>query len=73
MATVTIAVDADTAQLLAEAPAEVQQKLRFLLSLWVREFVVSPRPLQVIMDEISQRAEARGLTPQILESILHGE
>lgn len=71
MENVTIAVDAETARLLAESPAEVQEKLRLLLRLWVREFVTSPRPLQQIMDEISQRAEARGLTPQILQSLLN--
>jgi len=27
--------------------------------------------LQELMDEISDRARARGLTPEILESILH--
>lgn len=37
----------------------------------VREFVTSPRPLQEIMDDISQRAESRGLTPQILQSLLN--
>jgi hypothetical protein len=45
--------------------------LRVLLSLWLREFAVSPRPLKVIMDEISEKAQARGLTPEILESLLN--
>src|SRR5260370_15388605 len=31
------------------------------------------RPLKQIMDEIGQEAEARGLTPEMLESLLHGE
>ena len=46
-------------------------KLRLLLSLWLREFAVSPRPLKVIMDEISEKARSRGLTPEILESLLN--
>lgn len=71
MTTISIPVDTDTAKLFAEAPAEMQEKLRFLLSLWVREFVVSPRSLQTIMDEISLKAERRGLTPDVLESILN--
>jgi hypothetical protein len=75
MNTTTIAVplDAETARLYAEAPAELQRKFQLLLRLWLRELVVSPRALQEIMDEISQKAQARGLTPEILESLLNAE
>jgi len=69
-ATITIPLDADTAKLYTEASAEMQRKFQVLLSLWLREFVVSPRSLQVIMDEISQKAQTRGLTTEILESLL---
>jgi hypothetical protein len=62
-ARITIPLDADTAKLYTEAPVEVQRKLQVLLSLWVREFVVPSRSLQAIMDEIAQKAQARGLTP----------
>jgi hypothetical protein len=44
-----------------------------LLTLWLRDLILSPRPLQVIMDEISQKAQERGLTAEILESLLNGE
>ncbi|MBI5829057.1 MAG: hypothetical protein HZB20_05855 [Chloroflexi bacterium] len=70
-ATITIPLDTDTAQVYTEASAEVQKKLRLLLSLWLREFATSPRPLKAVMDEISEKAQARGLTPETLESLLH--
>ena len=70
-ATITIPLDTDTARVYTEASTEVQNKLRLLLSLWLREFAMSPRPLKAVMDEISEKAQARGLTPETLESLLH--
>jgi hypothetical protein len=73
-ATISIEVDADAARAFAEAPIEEQRKLQLLLSLRLRELTANPtRSLKAIMDEIGARAEARGLTPEILESLLHGE
>lgn len=71
IANITIPLDAQTAQIYTGASTEDKRKLRVLLSLWLREFAVSPRPLNVIMDEISEKAQARGLTPEILESLLN--
>lgn len=71
--TITIPVTADTARLYSQAPAELRKKFQLLLNLWLRDLIVSPRPLQVIMDEISQKAQERGLTPEILESLLNAE
>lgn len=73
IATITIPLDTDTARVYTEAPAEVQKKLRILLSLWLREFAVSPRSLRAVMDEISENAQARGLSPEMLESLLHAD
>jgi hypothetical protein len=69
--TISIPLDSETARAYTQASAEDQKKLRLLLSLWLREFVISPRPLNAIMDELSDKAQARGLTPEILESLLH--
>lgn len=69
--TISIPLDNETARAYTQASAEDQKKLRLLLSLWLREFVISPRPLKVIMDELSDKAQAQGLTPEILESLLH--
>ncbi len=76
MATETISfeVDPETARAFAEAPLEDRRKLQLLLRLRLRELTAgSSRPLQQVMDEIGREAEARGLTPEILESILRGE
>lgn len=71
--TIAIPVDTDTAKLYTEAPAELQRKLQVLFNVWLRELVLSPRSLRVIMDEIGQKAQERGLTPEILESLLNAE
>ena len=71
IANITIPVDTQTARIYTKASSEEKKKLRVLLSLWLREFAVSPRPLKVIMDEMSEKAQARGLTPEILESLLN--
>ena len=72
--TIAIEVDAETARSFAEAPPEERRKLQLLLRLRLRELTARPfRPLKEIMDEIGQEAEARGLTSEILESLLHGE
>lgn len=72
--TICIEVDPATARAFAEAPVEERRKLQLLLRLRLRELTAGPfRPLNQIMDEIGQQAEARGLTPEILESLLNGQ
>ena len=72
-AEICIPLDAETARLYRQIPADQQRKFQVLLNLWLRDLILSPRPLQVIMDEISQKAQKRGLTPEILESLLNDE
>ncbi len=69
--TIAIPLDTDTAQIFEKTSAENKKKVRLLLGLCLREFVTSQRPLTAIMDEISEKAAASGLTPEILESLLH--
>lgn len=72
--TISIEVDADAARAFAQASAEQKRKLQLLLSLRLRELTAGPiRPMKQIMDEIGNRAEALGLTPEILESLVHEE
>ena len=74
MTTIAIEVDSDAARAFAEAPAEERRKLELLLALRLRELTSGPeRPLQQIMDEIGAKAEARGLTPEVLRSLLSDE
>lgn len=67
-------LDQDVAEAYTSASAEVQQKYQLLLSLWLRQLTnSSARSLMDIMDELSAKAEARGLTEEELESILNDE
>lgn len=67
-------IDPDTARVYFDATEEQRRKLRLLLKLRLRELTVNPtRSLSQIMDEMGHTAEARGLTPEILETLLHDE
>jgi hypothetical protein len=69
--TISIPLDPQTARAYAAAGDEEKLKMRALLSLWVRELTASELPsLQQVLDEAGRKAQARGLTPEILESIL---
>ncbi len=73
-AIITIPVDVETAHAYHTASPDDQKKIRLLLRLRLRELAELPKnSLVEIMDDIGARAEARGLTPEVLEAILHGE
>ncbi len=73
-ATISIEVSPEVARAFSAATAEERRKLQLLLGLRLRELTEgSVRPLKEIMDDIGKQAEARGLTPEILESLLQGE
>jgi len=69
--TITIRVSPEAARVYNTATAEQQRKLEVLLSLRLTEVARTARPLEEIMEEISREAQARGLTPEILESLLN--
>jgi hypothetical protein len=74
MATISLQVDVDTARAFSAARPEERRKLELLLNLRLRELIDQPaRPLNEIMDEIGRQAEAKGMTPELLDSLLHGE
>lgn len=71
--TITIPLDPQTAQLYNSAPPEEKHKMQALLGLWLRELARGEqRSLQQILDEAGSKAQARGLTPEMLESLLKG-
>lgn len=71
---ISIEVDSEAAQAYAAASETEKRKLQLLLSLRLRELMAGPpRPLKEIMDEIGAEAAARGLTPEILDSLLHDD
>lgn len=74
MSTICIEVDAESARAYAAASAEQKTKLQLLLNLRLREIMCEPaHSLPEIMDQIGAEAQARGLTPEILDSILNDE
>ena len=66
-AAISIPVDAETARVFHTASPDYQKKIQVLLQLRLRELAELPtRSLVEIMDDIGAKAEARGLTPEIL-------
>ena len=67
----TIEVDADDARAFAQASPEAQKKMQLLLRLRLKDLLEpSEVPLLELMASIGREAEARGMTPEILQSIL---
>jgi hypothetical protein len=73
LATINIRLDEDAARIYQNASVEERKKLSLLFSLWLREFETTSLSLSEIMDVISDNAQRRGLTPEILESLLNDE
>jgi hypothetical protein len=67
---ITLQVDADLAQVYQSAPAADRTKLQLLMNLWLRELSTRSTSLAVLMDELSDKARARGLTAERLEEML---
>ncbi len=68
---ITIRVDAEAARAYRAASEEERRRLDLLLSLRLHDVLAPDKSLREIMQEISRKAQERGLTPEILESILH--
>ncbi|MGA7855835.1 MAG: hypothetical protein WCA15_21130 [Candidatus Acidiferrales bacterium] len=69
--TITITLDPQTARAYECAAPEEKRKIQALLSLWLRELAGGQYPsLQQVLDEIGKKAKARGLTTEMLDSIL---
>jgi hypothetical protein len=71
---ISINVDADAARTFCAATPVERRKIELLLSLRLRELTSKDaRSLREIMDEIGNQAESRGLTPDVVESLLRDE
>ncbi|MBU6187279.1 MAG: hypothetical protein KGQ16_12960 [Cyanobacteria bacterium REEB444] len=68
--TIAVRVDAETADAYESSSEADRRKIDLLLNLKLREVVKNIRPLEEVMAEISRKAQERGLTLEILESIL---
>ena len=72
--TITIQIDAEAAEAYRTASPEGQKKIGLLLGLWLKEVAAADAgSLKQLMSDISEKATARGLTPEELESILNEE
>lgn len=71
--TITIRVSPDAARAYELAGPDDQRRLEALLSLKLSEVRRSKRSLEEIMNETSRKAQERGMTPELLESMLNEE
>ncbi len=67
---ITVSVDSDVAEFYRSVSDRDRRKLDLLANLRLREATESPKSLRDIMREMSRNAQRRGLTPEILPSIL---
>ncbi len=73
VATIDIQLEDDVIRKYTATSLENQKKLQMLLGFWLREFIFSSTPLTTFMDEMSDKAQERGLTPDILETLLRND
>lgn len=67
---ITVRVAPEAARIYESASNDERRKLDLLLSLQLSGTAHPPRPLQQVMKEASEEAQARGLTPEVLREIL---
>ena len=70
---ITVSVDSDVAATYRNASDHDRRKLDLMVNLRLREVTAPGRSVQEAMAEISRNAQQRGLTPEILRSILDVE
>ena len=66
----TLRVSPEASRTYETALEEQKRKLDALISLQFSQVNRAKRPLEEIMSKISRKAQERGLTPEILDSIL---
>ncbi len=72
--TITLEVESDAARFYNDSPQTDKQKLQALFESWLKYYAEADvDSLKRTMDEIGQNAQSRGLTPEILESLLADE
>jgi hypothetical protein len=67
---ITLTVDPDVAAAYRAATDEEREKLALIINLQLRNVTLRRSSLERTADEISRKAQERGLTPEILEEIL---
>jgi hypothetical protein len=71
---ITLQIEVDAARAFKSASADEQAKLEMLMSVLMKEYAKTNSPsLKQTMHEIGEQARERGLTPEVLDSILKGQ
>lgn len=70
---ITVSVDSDVANRYRLASNQERRKLDLLINLHLRDVTESGKSLRDTILEISRNAQQRGLTPEILQSIMDEE
>ena len=68
---ITIHVNSETARIFETFPEEQKRKIEAFLSLKLTQATRDKRTLEEVMSSISKKAQERGLTPEILASLLN--
>jgi hypothetical protein len=73
MEEITIRVSPKVAEAYRDSTEDTRQRLDALLELRLRDVLESTESVTDLMRVIGRNAQARGITPEILESILNDE
>ena len=68
MQTISVQVTPEAARAYRKASATQRKKMELLLSMRLLEAASSRKSLETVMREISSSAQARGMTPEILNN-----
>lgn len=71
--TLSIRVSDEAARTYESASEQERRKLDALLTIQLARVRKGGRSLEDVMSELSRKAQERGLTPEILDEILHAE
>jgi hypothetical protein len=71
---ITLHLDPEVAESIESASKVERNKIEAMLGLRLKELLVPTGiTLREAIDQVRREAEANGLTPEILDSLLHGE
>ena len=67
---IAVPLDPDTARAYESASPEERRKIQAVVSLWIRELAAKNLPsLQSVLDDVGSKAQARGLSQEMLDSL----
>lgn len=70
---ITVNVDPEVARIFKSATPEERRKLELKIALQIRNSAQLKQPLEELAQEVSRKAQERGLTPEILQELLEDE